>query len=92
MRDKKRVSGFLDGTSRPELAGNRRPLVAVLEHVAPFRRRSPVEEVEPDLFAAKRTDSDNVFYPLNHERTVRKRVATPATIATMSTRTEWPCR
>ena len=60
----------------------------MLEHVPPFRGDLRVEEVEPDLFAAKRADANNILYCLNHERTMRKRVIKPATIADMSEPTE----
>ena len=60
----------------------------MLEHVPPFRSHFPVEEVEPDLFAAKRAVANNILYRLNHERTMRKRVMRPATIADMSEPTE----
>ena len=60
----------------------------MLEHVAPLRGHFPVEEIEPDLLAAKRADSNNVLYRLNHERTVRKRVIRPAIIPAMREPTE----
>jgi len=60
----------------------------MLEHVTPFRGHSAIEEIEPDLLAAKRADASAILYRLSHERTVRKRVTTPPSIAAISNPTE----
>jgi hypothetical protein len=47
-----------------------------------------IKQIQPDLLAAKRADSNTVLYRLSHERTVRNRVTIPPIIAAMSNPTE----